>query len=393
MSFELPTLWQPDCESSCHAYGECGGSPSAPCGCAFLGTDQAYICDECRLNCRERAGTDFGDTGEAHYNDGLALDDLRIANGLLDLPVLIPAVTRELARHALVPAAAAGFADLFRRDPGVRLTLARRAGRPRELKSDLRCAQDGMVVGILNGTDRLLEMLWNADMSVVGPQLAGAGMTAITGPTFSVLGEKKTVTPYHNLTMLRRHHRIAQTLFDQGLQVIPNLYWRSDEGLRRWADVLRRSDIRTVSRDFSRTRNGPQFEAQIRGLLDLLVMVGRPMRVLVIGVGIRKATRVFRHVQAAGCKCTIVTSDPVRLAINRGAAVFRRRSGEIAIRPRPDRSREELALRNIIVLRRELLRLEGPAGRLKPLGPVRHLVLARQTSRQQNAGSEEFSKA
>ncbi len=356
MTRELPTLWQQACASTCHAFGECGGSPSAPCGCVFVGTDRAYLCDECWLNCRERIGSESGDIGENHYEDGLALHDLHIANTLLDLPALVPAITRELPRHAVLNAVAAGLGDLFRRDPKSHIRTSPRLVDSVLFKTELRCERSGQVLGVLNGADRALELLWNADLSVVAPQLLVAGLTAITGPTFSVLGERG-VTPYHNLTMLRRHHRVAQKLFDVGMEVIPNLYWRTPGGWRQWADVLRRSDIQTVARDFSRTRSGPQFHAHLDGLLDLLKAVKRPMRVIVVGVGIRKAVRTAMRIGQLGCTSTIVTADPVRLGINKGAEVFRDATGHLAIRVRPDMPREDLALRNIATLSRELRRV------------------------------------
>jgi len=194
------------CASSCHAFGECGGSPSAPCACVFAGTDQAYQCDECWMNCRERIGSEFGDVGENHYADGLALRDLRIANVSLDLPAFVPAITRELPPQAVLPVVAAGMGDLFRRDPRAQIRTSPRLGNPEEFKRQLRCTPDGRVLAVLSGTDHALELLWHADLSAIAPQFANAGLTAITGPTFSVLGEH-SVRPYHNLTMLRRHHR------------------------------------------------------------------------------------------------------------------------------------------------------------------------------------------
>jgi len=350
------------CASSCHAFGECGGSPSAPCACVFAGTDQAYQCDECWMNCRERIGSEFGDVGENHYADGLALRDLRIANVSLDLPAFVPAITRELPPQAVLPVVAAGMGDLFRRDPRAQIRTSPRLGNPEEFKRQLRCTPDGRVLAVLSGTDHALELLWHADLSAIAPQFANAGLTAITGPTFSVLGEH-SVRPYHNLTMLRRHHRIVQRLFDYGLDVIPNLYWRTDGGLYQWAEVLLGSTIGTVSRDFSRTKNGPQFYAHLDGLLKLLRAVARPMHVVVVGVGVRKAAGVLARIQECGCTCTIVSADPVRLAINRGAQVFRRVNGELGIRVRPDLPRENLAIRNITVLSRELRRIANPRQR------------------------------
>jgi len=359
------------CASSCHAYDECGGSPGAPCGCVFVGTDRAYLCDECWHNCRERLGSDPNDLGENHYQDGLALKDLSISNTWLDLPPFVPAITREVPHHARLRAVAAGISDLFRRDPRVRISCSPRLEDPEEFRRQLRCERKGVVLGVLNATDRALELFWNANPAVFAPKLLAAGLTAITGPTFSVLGEH-AVGPYHNLTMLRRHHRVVQRLFDVGLEVIPNLYWRTESGVQTWADLLSKSNIQTVSRDFSRTRTGPQFDAHLQGLLELLKAVGRPLRVIVVGVGVRKAVGISRTIQSLDCACTIVTADPVRLAVNRGAEVFRRTNGELGIRVRPDLPREDLALLNISTLSRELRRVTARRRDSLFSNPTRH---------------------
>lgn len=356
MVHQLPTLWQSTCESSCHAYRECGGSASAPCGCIFAGTDAAYRCDSCWRNCRERIGSEPGDVGESHYSDGLALNELQIANSQLSLPPFIPMVTRELPRGVSLDAVGAGLGDIFTRNPTSRIRMSRHLGSPAAFRRRLRCRRDGTVLGILNGTDRALEFLWNADISMVASRLIDAGFLAVTGPTFSILDEPN-VTSYHNLTMLRRHHQVVQRLHSCGVEVVPNLYWRDPRGLRQWQHVLAGAEIHAVSRDFSRTRRGASFDAQFDGLLALLHAVGRPMRVIVAGVGIRKAVAVSRQIQALGCAATIVTTDPVRLAINRGAEVFRRPDGDLSARVRADLSREALALRNIKTLGRELSRL------------------------------------
>jgi hypothetical protein len=360
MSGQLLTLWQAMCPSTCHAFAECGGSESSPCVCVHVGTELAYQCDQCWLNCRERRGTSPDDTGVAHFADGLPLSELQITNSYLSLPAFLPCATRELIPASPLRAVACGIDDLFCGARQSQLVPSRHMATPSSLRLRLRCAFDAKVLGVLNGADRILELLWHADHEQLANALARAGLSAITGPTFSVLGEAQ-VPAYHNLTMLRRHHSLVQRFFEHGLEVIPHLYWRNDGDLREWIRILRASDIHTVSRDFSRTKTGEQFSKQFSSLLALLRAVEKPVRVILVGIGARKALQVARQIHAVGCSTTIVSHDPVRLAINRGAEIYALGDGELAIRRRPELSRAHLAKTNIRTMSNALRRVERAA--------------------------------
>lgn len=154
------------------------------------------------------------------------------------------------------------------------------------LRQHLRVSDSVDLIAVFNGHDDRLERFWgNARRRAILAQLAEAGVRAITGPTFSVLGESGDHPASHNVVMLQRHHQVAFEAQREGLVVIPNIYWRSKSDLSRWTNWLEReTEVVHVSRDFSRTKHRGPFEEELNGLLTILEGVTRPLHVLLVGV-------------------------------------------------------------------------------------------------------------
>ena len=97
-----------------------------------------------------------------------------------------------------------------------------------------------------------------------------------------------------------------------GTDRAPNLYWRSANDLAEWATWLcRNPTIVTVSRDFSRTKQRAGFVPELRGLIEILRQVSRPMTVVVSGVGEEKMTSVVRAFRDVSASASFVTVRPV----------------------------------------------------------------------------------
>jgi hypothetical protein len=176
----------------------------------------------------------------------------------------------------------------------------------------LRVRRGTKLVGILNGTDDMLERLWALDRSEVFNALRATGIYMITGPTFSVYGEGPDTPASHNITMLQRHHRFCAEASSAGLVVLPNVYWRNARDSLIWAKWLAANrDVFWISRDFSRTKQWPCFEPELTGLIDVIRRAERQVNVLVVGVGEGKMGTTKARLKAAGSDCAFVSSRPL----------------------------------------------------------------------------------
>lgn len=351
---------------SCHAFPLCGGSEWSPCGCVWNEPSRRHRCDLCPLICRERIATDGATPPERFRSElraaGMPLDLLRASHPLPpDLPPFIPLRTNELAPEAAVPVPVVGV-DL-------RTLLSRHKGRgadlrpwvksnPASLLSSLRASPEAKVLAVLSGQDDVLEAFWGTNRRRIASELAKRGFLGATGPTFSVYDSDPSS---HQLCMLLRHHRTVQDLQKGGLDVAPNLYWRDHRDRDRWVEWLRReSTVRTVSREFARTKDPNRFSVELAGLIEILQRSERPFHVITAGIGIRKAHLAQEALAKIGCTLTLVAADPVMAAIKHGRALTFLGDAKPMYVRRPRVTRQELAAANVSAAAQYLNRLVDP---------------------------------
>lgn len=305
-------LWERSC-GACPLFQQCGGSKTAPCGCVRTGSDYRN-CRTCSVNCVERIvkeGDTIVESFESQLREGLPLNALRIAQPLdLGFPSLLLSRTESLPRTEVLEDKGVAvhmrtLTSLFRNRRSPRRTAE-------TLRRNLRVNPETQLVGVLSGTDDLLELLWSFDRTRVFEVLQQVGINVITGPTFSLYGEGPLVPASHNITMLQRHHRFCAEAFEAGLVVLPNVYWRNAKDAALWAKWLADNrDVLWISRDFSRTKQWACFEPELSGLTDLICGASRPVNVMLIGVGGDKMAATRARLNDVGSDCTFVTSRPV----------------------------------------------------------------------------------
>ncbi|HEX6749279.1 MAG TPA: hypothetical protein VF092_18420 [Longimicrobium sp.] len=211
----------------------------------------------------------------------------------------------------------------------------------------MRIADGTRILAVLNGRDGLLEGFWGMQRRAFFARLVLGGFSAVTGPTFSITSEERKPGS-HNVCMLLRHHRVIEEIASTELAAIPNIYWRSTDDAGRWTEWLEANpNVRVVSRDFSRTKDKRAFGSEMAGLLAILNSVSRPFHVVLVGVGPRKARDAMVEVGATGHTCSVVTAYPVLVAIKQGREIVRRGKTGFEAVYSPERSRLDLAVRNI----------------------------------------------
>lgn len=348
-------VWEQQCPGSCPAWCECGGSDSAPCGCIYIEPEKRYHCASCSLICRERRtppGDVAGDGFVACLREGKPLELVALSpesTAIPPLPLFIPTRTSELSAESTcrLPWVGIDARYLFtrhkRRQTQHRLCLAS----PSALRRFLRIGKESNVLGVLNGNDQLLERFWGMARRQFFAQSAEAGIVGFTGPTFSVSNESVTRPAAHNVAMLLRHHRVITEISQAGLGAIPNLYWRAPGDLEKWRSWLRReNNVRTVSRDFSRTKQWSGFLNELAGLRRILDGAGRPLHVILVGVGRGKARVAMEQLAEVGSTCTLISAAPVMEAIKRGIGYRLTAKGIQGIQ-RADEMNQVLAVANI----------------------------------------------
>lgn len=322
---DVPTLWQSQCEFQCPVFGECGGAPTAPCECIWVGSAQpgrAHRCESCNHFCRDRRGDA---AFEEHAQDGLPLADLvpsPCEGNALELPLFVPAHTRELGRRLSLSWVAADLRDLFsehRRGP---VTPRRALKSACRLRRALRVSDKTNVLAVLNGRDDTLQGFWESNRTDAYNAFRRCGVSAVTGPTYSVFTETPQLLASHNVIMMMRHHRVVSELWSEQLVAIPNIYWRDKRDLQRWVEWLNHNrTVHTICRDFSMTKQPEGFEPHLNGLISIIERVERPLHVVVLGVGLGKAVGAIARLRAVRATCTIVSSEPVLRAIKRGELI------------------------------------------------------------------------
>jgi hypothetical protein len=176
----------------------------------------------------------------------------------------------------------------------------------------LRAPQSARLIAVLNGEDEALERLWQRERVVLLQNMKGLGIHAITGPTYSIYSEGPTHPAAHNVAMLGRHHRFCADASAAGLIAIPNIYFRNRREALRWGRHLAESaETRIISRDFTRTKSQSGFIQEFESFLHVLRAAGRPMHVVLQGIGIKKIAFVARELAKVEATFTLMTAKPI----------------------------------------------------------------------------------
>ena len=364
-------VWEAGCPE-CEAYQSeaCLGHETAPCGCTWVSDERRDRCERCELVCRARNTEKEGahaDTFAGHMEAGLGLADVRVVQpgAFGSLPDFIPLNTRELTsgdRAERFNWVGVSLRDLLslRADGTVTVREPFRSGQ--DVRSVLGVSDQANLLAVLNGEDNLLEGFWGSDRSRLFRQLVSVGFTACTGPTFSVYEKTKEadrlvgggqvvqdfrpVPAAHTAVMLRRHHRCVAEAARVSLVPIPNLYDLTAHHRQTWTEwLIANPRVHCVTRDFSQTpAESDDYKRHLSGLIEILQGVGRPLHVLLVGIGLSKREGAEMFVRQAGCTVSIVTGDPVLQAITGGKGLNANGTG---YEPRLDVTRSDLAASNL----------------------------------------------
>lgn len=232
---------------------------------------------------------------------------LRLHQPPMDLPALILSRTESLPAGLTLPDSLVGVhlrtvLSLVRAEPEWDEPAS-------DIRSRLRVRSVARLVGILCGEDDLLESLWKLDPGRFFTRLRAARIGILTGPAYSVYGEHPAS---HNVVMMLRHHRFCADAAAEGFAVIPNLYWSSLAGRKEWVSWLRDNPtVRYIARDFSCTKQRASFSPELKGLLEILEAIPRPITVLITGVAEKKIEETRGALQQVGAAASFVSPRAV----------------------------------------------------------------------------------
>jgi hypothetical protein len=350
-------------EVNCPLYEDCGCGSTAPCGCIRVDPERRYQCGDCSIICLERRQPPYGRDAERAANtiirEGESLARVRTGpSAAPEFPVLIPTRTNELpTTHRLDLAwVAMDLKQLLRlsSDGSVRSRIAKYD--PDRLRGMLRVQPQTQVVAALNGADHLLEGFWSMPRREFYEDAVRANLSWFTGPTFSVVQEGSETPASHNIAMLRRHHRVVKEIGGTALSVAPNLYWRDRRGRNRWVEWLcENRQLEVISRDFSRSKASGPFRDHLKGLVDIVRRVDRPLHVLLVGIGPTNGGTAIRRLAEVGATCSIVTAHPIASAVYGGHRLRETPSGDLIRVPGRDISRMDLIGPNLTAMEDHLL--------------------------------------
>lgn len=358
------TLWQREVCPECLLYEPCGGAETSPCTCIRSG-DARYDCENCDIVCRDRhapASAALPDTLASHASVGRDIEQVAVNQSLAaPLPLLIPMQTNKLPKGLRLSYEWIGV------DLNHLFDYSNFPGQPHgryestsEARAFLRAREDTKLVAVLNARDRYLERFWASDRQAFYEMLLENGFAAATGPTFSVYKQtsdnSKRVPDSHTVTMLRRHHRVVEELSEAGITPLPNLYSRNERDRRKWiAWLAENPTVSIVSCDFTCTKTASvEYRRYLDDLAAMLAEVGRPLHVLLQGIGNARAAHALIELAEAGCTCSFTISDPI-IKGRKGRALLYHESNEpLVVEPRTKISRPALARKNVEVMRAHL---------------------------------------
>jgi hypothetical protein len=342
-------VWELECPH-CQLWESCGGGKTAPCGCKLTGKSR-YDCINCNLICRDRyidSENGYKDSFSGQVFSTKGLKELAIEQDFSTIkffPPFIPMQTRQLPVNTRLDWAGVTLSDLItaRKKPPLDPKKYLEKLRSRD---SLRVNDNGNLIAVMNGNDKLLEYFWASDRDKFYETLKMNSFLAVTGPTFSVYGND---LDSHSVLMLRRQFTVLQELYDRNINSIPNIYFRNDNERDRdeWIKWLSENEsIHVVSRDFSSTKSGINYRIGMEYLIDILNKVGRRFHVILNGIGHAKAIEAIRLVKNIGCTCSILTSHPILLG-RHGRALLPESTTYLCVKKQTDLSQDTLALNNV----------------------------------------------
>lgn len=347
-------LFQHSCAQSCEMYDACEGSFSAPCGCVREPLEKRYECESCYIRCRERRSPGF--SIEQQLLEGIGLSELKVDQNIEhQFPLFIPLGTHAAASALPLAWAGVDARALFNEAKTRPVNLKTYLRGDHSVKSDLKLADCTVPIAVLNGQDWLLEGFWGMRRDDLWQALKKHRFAAVTGPTFSITREGTGFPASHNVLMQRQHHKVIQEIQEHGLLAIPNIYWRDEDDIRRWQDWLgEQNNIQVVTRDFSLTKLSG-FQRELDEFISLLSGVGKPVHVLLAGVGPANGPTALRRLSQIGCTASILSSYPIHEAVVKGCELSISNSGTLFSEQNLSISREQLIVKNIQVMERYLI--------------------------------------
>lgn len=317
-----PTLFELACPN-CPLYSSCDGADSAPCKCMYTSGNPEYRqCGSCSYICRERfveLGDGEFDTFYRRFKSLTPLPELRITQSKHSLPSFIPAKTYELAKGTNIDSPWVAI-DLKKLPIATNFPITNPINcwySAERLRECLRIGQKSRLLAVLNGTDDRLERFWGSDRFAFYEVLKHCGVTAITGPTFSVheldRDSGRFIPESEKVVNMMRHHRVLQEIDSYFDLPIPNLYWRNEIDIANWAAWLREhEDIQYISRDLTCRA---QREIFLSDLVLLIEQVKRPLHIVILGVGSALVRQTIQRLDKVGYSYSFVSSDPILKAV------------------------------------------------------------------------------
>lgn len=308
----------------------CSGTNASCSYCACARTEASAPTDACRT-CPIRCGsrTDIAawlnDVGQTLRFTGILLHG-RLPDGL---PRLIPQVDgtdiRPLDVNLRWPAYAVGLRRVFSQRsneiyPRFRKTSAHRA-------LGLRADQLAVLVGY--GTDPLVEAFWSKrHAQQLIAQIAQQAWDLVLAPNYSVYGNWPRV---EHLLNMRRSLVIAQEMAQEGICVVPNIYWYRLEDLRRWAEWIQTSQPLAIAINLQTVRRTADWDNwALPGLHWLAAQIPEDMPVVLTGLS--RTDRIRLAVQLFGARLAVVSQNPYQYAMH-GAAMTAEGRMDMPARP------------------------------------------------------------
>ncbi len=355
------SLFETTCPQ-CPLFTSCGGGRSAPCDCMYpVGHSSYHQCFECSYICRERyVEKEDGqfDTFQRRLASLTPLVEVQINQQIHHLPAFIPAKTYELPKGTQLDIPWASI-DLKRLPVTSRLPITSPSScwcSSAHLRQCLRVSPKTQLIAITNGLDPRLERFWGRERFAFYRTLKHCGVTAITGPTFSVHEydriTKLLIPESEKVINMLRHNRVLQEANDYFTLPIPNLYWRNENDINNWSAWLcEHEHIHCVSRDL--TCSG-QYDLFVQDLIMLLEQTKRSMHIILLGVGSALAAKTIHPFLEIGCTVSIVSSDPIMKAIKAGRKLMFHGALPPTHHKCETQSRAEIALHNLDVMNRHV---------------------------------------
>jgi hypothetical protein len=334
------------CIEECNIYNDCGGGKFAPCGCIQTENSKKYDCDNCSYICTERKGQK-----DVHMllSEGLDLLNLKVKNYFNTelLPLFIPLGTRNADSVQSLSWIGVEFSELITKGKLPKLNKYI-DGNSSNIYKHLNVTNNTGLIAVLNANDEFLENFWGMPYRQnFYSALKNSGFSIVTGPTFSVIREETGYPAPQNIVMQNRHHKIISEIQDSGLIPAPNIYWRNELDMKNWIDWLNKNQISIISRDFSMTKKGNEFNLQLEEFISIVKALNYHLHILLVGVGLKNGVVALRKLLKLNVTVSIVSHDPAITAARVGKEYKISHAGKLEKFLNKNFSRKSLVAENI----------------------------------------------